>query len=525
MPRENEQPRGVAALADRPVDGRRIARVLGLLGFVLAALASGSVELLLQSANAEGEGGRLLRRHPFDFAAPDGRPHPLAVVLVDGLRADEARRLSSWRELAPGSTTGTLAIPTPSLSRPFYHLLLTGVPSAASGVRSNRFHDHARHDSVADRVREAGGAVTFLSEGLDWMRTMHGRPGDGGSDDAGALRQDELARRLADWRGDFRPTRPSLLVVHVTAVDHTAHEEGIEAAAHADALRRADRVILQVARRGTALVVLSDHGHLRRGGHGGPEPEVTRAPLLIRGLGSRALAHPVPARRLAATMSALLGVPSPHSAIGAALVARVPTEDAGAHARLADIAQQARHVDEARLSERRTRTLPLVVLALVMMLGPIKRAYGFDRSVPLALVTWPATVLGLHLALGRPLSLSAIDTVRDHVLRVAAIGLLATALAFLCARVLGRGDPPARTRRAAACVGWAAFATALLALAQAGFALGPWPLSPRAHYLPLLFAGAAAPSLVLAGVILLVSASVDRSGSRSRERAGASGSA
>ena len=311
---------GVAELADRPVDPRRVARWMAALGLVAALGLLASAERLLATADLEPEASRTLRRLERDGAAPPpGAPGRLVVLLIDGLRRDEAARLSSWRRLAPEAVIGELALDAPTLSRPFHHSLFTGVPADVSGVRSNRFTDPARHDSVMVRVRAAGGAVTFHAEGLDWMRRMHGPAGGG----------DEAIPEALEIEGT-----PGLLVLHLTAVDRTAHEEGLESEAHRAALRVADETLARLAAlEGVALVALSDHGHVDGGGHGGLEPEVARAPLLVRapGLAPRALEAPVPTAALAPALSAWLGVPRPRSATRAAPPALLagPIDDDG----------------------------------------------------------------------------------------------------------------------------------------------------------------------------------------------------
>jgi hypothetical protein len=499
---------GVAGLADRPVDGRRVALVMCGVGVLLSIASVLAVEHLLASSNAEGAGGPALRSLPSPSSAAS--PSRLAVVLVDGLRVDEARALPSLQALSSTAARGTIALPTPTLSRPFYHLLFTGVPPHASGVRNNRFADHARHPSVPDRVRAAGGSVAFVSEGLDWMRRMHGAPGDGGADDASAIEPARLDEALVRFRA---APSPALLVVHVTTTDATAHAEGIDGSAHRAALQRADAVIARVAAEELALVVLSDHGHLARGGHGGPEPEVATAPLVVRapGLDPGDRDDPIEAVQLAATLAALVGVAAPDASVGAPAEAFLPPDRrAGSplFARRAALARQGERTASSALASRRHLALPVVVLVALMALGPIKRAFGFDRGVALAIVLWPALVLGAHLALGRPLSLSAIDTMHGHAARVAALGAGAALVALLVARLVGRG--PQRTRRVAASVGWSAFACGLFALTAVGFALGPWPLTPLETYLPLLTLGAAAPALLVASGALLASALAER---------------
>ncbi len=504
---------GVAALADRPVDGRRVALVMGIVGFGLTAAFGGGAELLLRGANARPEGSRVLARLADDGPTPDPPTGHLALVLVDGLRVDEANELPTWRALTERSTTGRVRLGTPTLSRPFYHHLFTGVPADISGVRTNRFSSHARHDSVMDRVRAAGGRVFISADGLDWMRTMHGAPADGGSDARGALGP-PLDAVLEEWR---RADPPALLVVHYVDTDATAHADGVHSAAHARALVAADALIARVAESAedATLWVLSDHGHRDHGGHGGDEPEVARAPILVR-LGARPRAPAVieeatAADALAPSLALALGVPRPRAALAPPLAAfagrSLPADPWPIRA--ASVAHMSRALEQERLSVRRRRVVPLVLLALLMALGPIKRGFGFDRSILVA-ASVPALVVLGHLALGRPISLSAIDQRGVHVARIFGLGVASAALAMASARLLSKGDGLARTRRVAATAGWSAAAFGLLACAGAGFSLGPWALSARMFYLPLLACGAAAGALFMASAVLLGSVLWDR---------------
>lgn len=487
-------------VADRRIADHRVAATQAALALALALGCLGLLERLLATADRRPAAADLLEAAaaadpPAPAAPPPGH---LLVVLVDGLRVDDAGRLTAWQALAPVSARAVIALPTPTFSRPFYHLLFTGVPPDASGVRSNRFDDPARHEAVPARVRAAGGHVAFVAEGLDWLRRLHGRPGDGGADGDDALGA-PLDDALVRWRA---APPPALLVVHVLAVDAASHGHGVGSAAHRAALERADEVVARAARaaQGAALVVLSDHGHIAPGGHGGPEPEVARAPLLARapGLAPGRLADDVDAERLAATLAAWLGVPPPRTAVGAPVAALAPpgtTPDLAHHRRLAAAVDAGRRADLDDLARRRAWLVPLAAAALAVAW----RAARLPAALlPFALL-WPALVVGLHLLLGRPLTHSALDTTALHSARVAALGLLA---ALATGAAAARWTP---ARRAATLVAWSATACALLTSAWAGLALGPWPLDPRARYLPLLALGAAGAALVGVAVVFVVS--------------------
>ena len=484
---------------------------MGIVGLLSAAACAGGAESLLSGANARPEGSRVLARLANDGPSPVGPPAHVAVLLIDGMRLDEARALPAWRSLRGRSRTGVVRLRAPTLSRPFYHHLFTGVPSDISGVRTNRFSEHARHDSVMDRVRAAGGRVWIAADDLDWMRRMHGAPEDGGSDAAGALAE-PLDGIVAEWR---EAPAPALLVVHFVATDATAHAGGIASGPHQQALSAADRLIARIAEssESAGLFVLSDHGHRRTGGHGGAEAEVARSPILFRAPGGEEteIASPVDADTLAPSLSLALGVARPREAIGVALPelsGRVPRPDRWS-IRAASVADASRALSAENLSVRRRRVFPIALFLLFMALGPIKRAFGFHPSMLLAL-TLPLLVVGAHLGLGRPLSLSAIDERGLHVARIFVLGVSAAFVSTALARLASRGGGPTATRRAAATAGWAAAALGLLTSAGAGFALGPWFLSPLAFYLPLLGCGAAAGGLVAASAVLIGSALAEK---------------
>jgi 2,3-bisphosphoglycerate-independent phosphoglycerate mutase len=474
---------------------------------LLCGVLAGGAHLLLEGANDEPETAFMLRGLATRQLPPVATPRRAAVVLIDGLRVDEARRLPSLRALARSGRDMTLALRTPTLSRPFYHMLLTGVPPDGSGVRSNRFRGRARFDSVADRVREAGGSVMIGADGLDWIREMYGREGDRGSDARGSLEGRALEDLLGTWRA---APLPSLLITHAIDVDHSAHDCGISCGVHRDALRDADRLIARIARENEAIFVLSDHGHRSAGGHGGPEPEVARAPLVIRAPGLRAgrIDRAVDPTRIAATLSAWLGVPAPRSSVGRPIDGAVPPGFViESRERLRPVVEQGTQISRGGLRSRRVNSMTFALLFAMMTLGPIKRAFSFDRSIPIAIVLWPLAIFGAHLALDRPLSLSAIDLESRHIARVATLGVAAAVAIFALTCVASReGTRLRRTRRSIAITAWSAFAWALFACAWVGFELGPWPLSPIETYAPLLLAGAAIPVTALAALALLVSA-------------------
>lgn len=478
---------GVAARADAPVPQKRAAWVITGVLVALAPLGWGAAEWTYDTANEPPAVLTTLRRAADPVPAPRPRPAPTrsAVLLIaDGLRADEARRLGSWRRFASERATvaGAMRVALPSLSAPFQHTLFTGVPQDGTGVRTNRFAGPPRLDTLIERVHARGGRVAWILERDGGIAELFARRGDRiarGPDALGRPLANELARIGAE-RGE------ALTVIHVLAVDATAHQTGTRSPGHAAALRIADRVIWRAeaaARAGGAFfLMVSDHGHIRSGGHGGAEPEVVRAPFLIRHASRRPRGAITPVR-LTEILAGEMAIDPPRSAAARGLRARILEEGI--------------RYEETRLANRRLWMVPLALLASLMMLGAIKRAFrGLDAGSALAAATYLAGVLGLHDSLlERPLSMSAFEELNRHGPRLFWLGA-AVALTAIGAGVAawrsrpdlasGKAALAERMRRSAAATGFAATVGLLAAIAWCGGALGPWPLGAFAFYAPTL---------------------------------------
>ncbi|MBW2461529.1 MAG: hypothetical protein JRH11_07770, partial [Deltaproteobacteria bacterium] len=403
----------------------------------------------------------------------------------------------------------------PTLSQPYYHALFTGVPPRGSGVRRNQQGQRQVFDALPDRVRHAGGTVSFVTEDNDWMAVFFAAEGDGDAHGPDAL-DGPLAELLAEIGGGAGPT---LSLIHVLSVDESAHDHGVDSAAHRRALALAERVTREVAEATfgrTLLAVVSDHGHIGPGGHGGDEPEVRRVPLILVGDGvpharvDRALA----VEELAPTFASWMGVPPPRAA-----VAPPATEVAGAF--VVDPAPATRRgalLTEATALEAKARRsrlgwlLPVVALLVLMGLGATKRSFGgFDIGSLLAPVLVFVGVLGAHqVILGRPFTMSALDDATRQGIRVAITGAFAALVCIPAAAAVARsraGDGfRAHLRRAAGAVGWASVAATAFTVAVVGGTLGPWPPTAIGVYAPILaFTGCGGAALA-AGLMLIASA-------------------
>src|SRR5436190_7418826 len=126
--------------------------VLGAVGAVQAGLAGASFMFDLEQVEPP-----LARVSP---SVADPHTPRLArrvfLAVIDGLRLDRSYELPYLDELRRRGVDGEATSHYPTWSRPNYVSILTGVPPAASGVRTNHHATPVLLDSLMDRARAAG---------------------------------------------------------------------------------------------------------------------------------------------------------------------------------------------------------------------------------------------------------------------------------------------------------------------------------------------------------------------------------
>lgn len=342
-------------------------------------LTPGVIEALHAHADPPGPAAR----------APSRR---VVVVVIDGLGGDafEAR----IREGTLGDVPWLVSLDSgvPSRSRPVYHAMLTGVPQWAGSIRGNGYAT-ARADSVADRVRAAGGRVAWMLEGVPWFCELFCAPGDVVVRGRGVT-SPETFQRVWD-------AAPDLIVLHLLDVDDAGHVYGAASRPYEEASRRAIETVaaLRAIARGkpgadsSIWLVGADHGHTAHGGHGGPEEAVRRVSwiaLLGAGIdggdsGASAVRPLSPVTALAPTIARALGVDAPRESMADGLpllpaLLGSPLQASAARVRAVEAAR-ASHAGRL-LGSARSRAILIVsmlVATFVVWIG-LRRRRGLAES-------------------------------------------------------------------------------------------------------------------------------------------------
>jgi hypothetical protein len=429
----------------RPIVAAAIALLcLGAIGAVQAGLAGARFMFDLEQARPA-----LVRFAP--TVNPPGTPRlarRVVVAILDGLRLDRSYQLPYLDELRRRGIDAEASSHYPTWSRPNYVSILTGVPPSASGVRTNHHSTPVQLDALMDRVHAAGLRVASATD-YDVLPSLFLRPRSADSaaraelDDididvlhetmndrrtVAALRASDADlvspfddARYAPWPGGLRQAGAELvagdadlIVLLVGAVDAAGHAHGADSVEYRAAAEIVDRTLARALAgldlSQDAVVVVADHGHTGRGGHGGVEPEVLAVPLVLAGAGVRAGATVATAAGdarlidVAPTVAALLGVPAPGHGLGRTLTELLMLSPEDAARRVA--------ADQLRLTANRA----IVGAAEATAAGDVLE----HRAARIAVV-----LAGAALALALALLL-----VRRHVMRLEPRVLLATVPAF-----------------------------------------------------------------------------------------------
>lgn len=431
-------------------------------------------------------------------APPDKRPG-VVVLLIDGLGRTPAMRLTKLKEMRQAGADVRLTAAYPSKSRPAYITLLTGLPPELHGGRNNRTAGTPGLDTLLARVRAAGLGTACVGDRIGWFAEL----AFGGCESAKTTMSNEEFIRAADeaLRG-----KAHVVVLHWLGVDWNGHEHGGASGQYAAAARDADTLVEMVRERsaGRAVVVIADHGHSARGGHGGDEPSVMEVPLVLSGPGvtkGAAPSEPAQAEDVASTLAVLAGVAVPAASIGKPLWEVL---EPALRARRGD------HADAVRTRAARPAhthkgpgvAWPILRIALAL-LAVLACARPRPRWAVIGALT-PALALLLLVGRGDPLTLSAVDQAPRFVSRL--LGYSAPAAVFAGIALARSSATTMDASLKAIALAAGAVAPWLLACCWTGFRPYPELPTPVAGFLPVALAIPAVVGLFSAALTIPIAA-------------------
>ncbi len=358
---------------------------------------------------------RMQRRPAWAVDRPQAAaPTPLARrvlwIIVDGLRRDAVEGMPTLRRLAAEGRRFDATSELPTLSQPNYTAMATGAEPEATGVRLNAGGPRFTGRTIVDTVGPAH--VASYGDDSRWLGALF---------PAGRIVGTELAQRPEFERLLAATGEPArLFLAHFSAPDVTAHRVGAATSEYKAACAAVDATLARwvglLDREQDAVLLVADHGHLDRGGHGGPEPEVRNGVLVLWGAGITP-GGPAPARNrdVAATLASLLGAMAPPLSRGRDLLGRIPAPEAAL--------PPAPELHVAALG------FLLAILAVLLALA------GATRKALAVAIVW-SLLFWVAFAIRHDLSYSTVNKAVYFVPYLVVMAVLASAGAVLVARAL-----------------------------------------------------------------------------------------
>ena len=260
-------------------------------------------------------------------ALGDASTRRVVIVLIDALRYDTSMNESIMPTLAKLRSEGAQAMmhsQAPSFSEPGYTTILTGAwPWLNDGPAFNLDYNEIptfTQDNLFSAAHRDG--LTTAISGFNWFEKLVPQSAvDLSFYTAGEDNQadEDVVAAALPW---LKEDKAQLTLIHIDQVDYAGHHEGGPRSINwAKASTRADSLLAQIVStldlQKDTILVISDHGQIDAGGHGGQDPIVLKEPFVLVGAGVKPGNYgDVNMVDVAPTLAALLGVNIPASAMG-----------------------------------------------------------------------------------------------------------------------------------------------------------------------------------------------------------------
>ena len=256
----------------------------------------------------------------------------LVIVLIDALRYDTSLKtdvMPTLNQLREDGASALMHSQPPSFSEPGYTTLLTGAwPEINDGPAFNLDYGEIptfTQDNLFSAAHRKG--ITTAISGYYWFEELVPQeavdmkfytPGEDRAAD------EEVMKAALPWLVN---DEAQLILIHLDQVDYAGHHEGGAQSPNWDAAaKRVDDMLAEIVATldlsKDTLVVLSDHGQIDAGGHGGQDAICLLEPFVMIGAGVKPGQYPdIQMVDVAPTMAALLGTNLPASTQGNAQTA------------------------------------------------------------------------------------------------------------------------------------------------------------------------------------------------------------
>jgi predicted AlkP superfamily pyrophosphatase or phosphodiesterase len=187
----------------------------------------------------------------------------------------------------------------PSLSRPLYECILTGVPPVESGIVHNQITRNSYQESIFSLAKEQG--KTTAAAAYHWVSELYNHSPYNAQRDRHSNDPAQNIQHGVFYHWDHYPDEalfldgeylrqqydPDFLLIHPMNIDDAGHKFGLDSPEYRNSARRADIILSdflpQWIQLGYQILITSDHGMNNDKSHGGSLKEEREVPLYLIG--------------------------------------------------------------------------------------------------------------------------------------------------------------------------------------------------------------------------------------------------
>ena len=251
------------------------------------------------------------------------------LVILDGLNYEVARHALGHLQAYCGAERAALyklECELPSLSRPLYECILTGVTPIHSGVVHNQAVRLSNQRSIFHYARAAG--LSTAAAAYHWISELYNRAPFIAARDRHTFDPALPIQHGHFYYADHYPDShlfadaeslrlrhsPNFLLVHPMNIDDAGHKHGLDSAQYRNSARVADILLADYLQgwldAGYQVLVTADHGMNNDRSHNGLLAEEREVPLFVLGSAFSLNRAAQPKQtELCGTVCELLGVP------------------------------------------------------------------------------------------------------------------------------------------------------------------------------------------------------------------------
>jgi predicted AlkP superfamily pyrophosphatase or phosphodiesterase len=224
------------------------------------------------------------------------------LVVLDGLAYEVAEQCMGFLHALREQkivTVYKMQCELPSMSRPLYETILTGVSPALSGIVNNQVTRNSNQKSVFSLARCAG--LTTAAAAFHWYSELYNRSPYNAVRDRHTQDLEQLIQYGCFYHGEHYADsylyldaeslrlryNPDFLLIHPMNIDNAGHKAGVDSAHYRNTVRHSDSELSKYLPRwideGYQIIITADHGMNDDKSHGGTLSKERDIPFFVIG--------------------------------------------------------------------------------------------------------------------------------------------------------------------------------------------------------------------------------------------------